>query len=280
MGRYDEILARFMAFAAREPRILMGVQVGSGARKDRPADEFSDLDLLVVVTELEPFLSGEWLSELGDVKVRFTEPTFCGGKEMRILYDGALDVDFPLLTPTMLDELLRDFTSLFARGAKVLFDRMNGTARIMEAAQTPQKPYEIPSEAEFDNLTQDFWYHTVWTAKKILRGETWAAKQCLDGYLRSLLRRLLEMHAHALHGEHYDTWHDGRFLDCWAEPWVAKALKTAYAPYDLQEMPKALMQTANIFRRAAKETAEKYGYPYPEAADVYTTQWVQKAFEN
>lgn len=26
MGRYDEILARFMAFAEREPRILMGVQ--------------------------------------------------------------------------------------------------------------------------------------------------------------------------------------------------------------------------------------------------------------
>ena len=27
MGRYDEILARFMAFAEREPRILMGVQL-------------------------------------------------------------------------------------------------------------------------------------------------------------------------------------------------------------------------------------------------------------
>lgn len=41
MGRYDEILARFMAFAEREPRILMGVQVGSGARKDRPADAYT-----------------------------------------------------------------------------------------------------------------------------------------------------------------------------------------------------------------------------------------------
>ncbi len=38
MGRYDEILARFMAFAEREPRILMGVQVGSGRfrRAERP----------------------------------------------------------------------------------------------------------------------------------------------------------------------------------------------------------------------------------------------------
>lgn len=41
MGRYDEILARFMALAEREPRILMDVQVGSGVRKDRPADAYT-----------------------------------------------------------------------------------------------------------------------------------------------------------------------------------------------------------------------------------------------
>ena len=42
MGRYDEILARFMALAEREPRILMGVQVGFGVRKDRPAERLHD----------------------------------------------------------------------------------------------------------------------------------------------------------------------------------------------------------------------------------------------
>lgn len=41
MGRYDEILARFMAFAEHEPRILMGVQISSGVRKDRPADAYT-----------------------------------------------------------------------------------------------------------------------------------------------------------------------------------------------------------------------------------------------
>ncbi len=41
MGRYNEILAHFMAFAEREPRILMGVQVGPGVRKDRPADAYT-----------------------------------------------------------------------------------------------------------------------------------------------------------------------------------------------------------------------------------------------
>ena len=35
MGRCDEILAHFMAFAEREPRILMGVQ-GRFRRAERP----------------------------------------------------------------------------------------------------------------------------------------------------------------------------------------------------------------------------------------------------
>lgn len=38
MGRY---LVRFMAFAEREPRILMGVQIGFGVRKDRPAEAYT-----------------------------------------------------------------------------------------------------------------------------------------------------------------------------------------------------------------------------------------------
>lgn len=41
MGRYDEMLARFMTLAERELRILMGVQVGSGMRKDRTADAYT-----------------------------------------------------------------------------------------------------------------------------------------------------------------------------------------------------------------------------------------------
>lgn len=41
MGRYDEVLTRFMAFAEREPRILMGVQIGSGMRKDRTTDAYT-----------------------------------------------------------------------------------------------------------------------------------------------------------------------------------------------------------------------------------------------
>ena len=42
MGRYDEMLTRFMALAERAPRILMGVQVGSGVRERPPGGRLHD----------------------------------------------------------------------------------------------------------------------------------------------------------------------------------------------------------------------------------------------
>jgi aminoglycoside 6-adenylyltransferase len=45
--------------------------------------------------------------------------------------------------------------------------------------------------AEFAQLTHDFWYHPLWTAKKLRRGEVWIAKQSCDCHLKALTVRLL-----------------------------------------------------------------------------------------
>lgn len=42
----------------------------------------------------------------------------------------------------------------------------------------------LPGEAELDQLCDDLWYHGLWTAKKLRRGELWTALECLDTYLR------------------------------------------------------------------------------------------------
>jgi len=41
-----------------------------------------------------------------------------------------------------------------------------------------------PAQDEFLDLINDFWYHTVWTAKKLRRGELWTAQGCSDSYMK------------------------------------------------------------------------------------------------
>jgi aminoglycoside 6-adenylyltransferase len=45
---YDQIIERFLAWAQHQADIRAAVIIGSQARVDRPADRWSDLDLLVV----------------------------------------------------------------------------------------------------------------------------------------------------------------------------------------------------------------------------------------
>ncbi|MDF2543739.1 MAG: hypothetical protein K0S47_3457 [Herbinix sp.] len=68
--------------------------------------------------------------------------------------------------------------------------------------------------------------------KKILRGEIWAAKNCVDSCMKNLLRQMLEGYSKAVNSKDFDAWHDGRFFDNWVDENIKKQLKTAYGTYD------------------------------------------------
>ncbi|MBR3764863.1 MAG: aminoglycoside 6-adenylyltransferase, partial [Clostridia bacterium] len=132
--------------------------------------------------------------------------------------------------------------------------------------QIPRSAVYAPmSEAEFVNLVNDFFFHAVWTQKKLRRGETWTAMMCLDGYLKRHLRRALEM---GRCGER-DVWHDGRFLDRWAGEETGEALRACFARYDAEDMAAALLATVRLFARVGHEAAQKHGYAWPDGAEQY-----------
>ncbi len=124
----------------------------------------------------------------------------------------------------------------------------------------------------------DFWFHTVWAGKKLLRRELFTAKGCVDGYLKQKLLWMIEQHEHTVRRCNGDTWYRGRFIEQWAQADVLLALGRAYAHYEQADVTRALLETMDLFRRLAKETAAAAGFPYPEHADAYASQWVEAQF--
>jgi aminoglycoside 6-adenylyltransferase len=98
----------------------------------------------------------------------------------------------------------------------------------------------------------------------------------VNGYMKELLLKVIEYHAHALHGDDYDTWHNGRFIERWAEPYVVKEFGNIYAGYSQTDIWKALDATMNLFRIIVVEAAEKWGYQYPNRSDNYASEWFQQ----
>lgn len=268
MDKYRDIKEKMLDLARKDEDIKAIVRIGSSTRDTVKADAYSDLDVIIATENTERWLYGDYPEKLGTVKISFVEPTLGGGKERRILYDGSLDVDMILFTPSQFEAAIKEGVAgwVMNRGYVVMYDSA-GYSQLLEENVSREIVHTDLPESEFINMVNDFFFHTVWAAKKILRGELWSAKMCIDAYLKNYLLKMIEMYSVSKHC--VDVWHDGRFLDRWAEKEILVDLEQCFAHYNKEDMVAALLSTEQLFSKLASQTAEMKSYKYPKEAQDY-----------
>jgi aminoglycoside 6-adenylyltransferase len=287
---FEKIIQRFCQWAETHSEVRAAMVVGSQARQDRPADEWSDLDLIVVTTDPETMaIDTNWLQALGKLLLTFIETNPAGGPERRVLFEGGLDVDIVPVLPQVIHQLINGVetnlsesvdlvVTLIGRGVRILFDLDGDLNRLVESiSRLPihQEVKPLPTEVEFLNLVNDFWYHAVWTAKHLRRGELWWAKGCCDGHMKSLLFSMLTWQAQTA-GR--DTWFRGRFLEQWVEPQALQELGGTFAHYDREDIWQALFETMQVFEHVSQETSIRLGFAYPTRGMSAASKLVKQYF--
>jgi len=297
---------RFVAWAQEREDIRMAVVVGSWARSDHPADEWSDLDIGFSTTHPERYLSSDgWVAEIANVWLMFPDAT---GVTRHVLFEGGLDAGLaPIphsdvrmavrLVPALrrlplrvmipapvrkgIERQLATAAEYIGRGVRVILDK-DAVAQRFLALLPPHEPHrDLPSQRDYEAAVSQFWFEAVWSAKHLRRGELWYAKNAgVDGSMKSLLLRMLEWNAWLAHGAKVDTWERGRFLEEWGDPRVSEELSRTFAHYDAEDVGRALLATMDVFRRVAIETGERARYAYPAEADARVTEWVKTCMAN
>jgi aminoglycoside 6-adenylyltransferase len=251
------LIERIADWTGGQAGVRAALLVGSRARTDTPADEWSDVDVVLFVDDPRPLLAdGTWLAAFGTPLLTFVEPAAVGGGlERRVLYEDGNEVDFAVFPVEAAKSLAADpvAAGVLRRGYRVLHDDAGVTALLAAASPTPA-PRRDPAE-----IVHDFWYHALWTAKKLRRGEELMARQCFEGLLKALLLELARAHAQAC-DPGVDTWHGSRFAETWADPDAREAVWEATARRP-EELPAALRRLCDAFDRLAAETVG----PLPEA---------------
>jgi aminoglycoside 6-adenylyltransferase len=267
----EELVARW---ALDEDNVRAAVVVGSRARVDTPADEWSDHDIVVFARDPDALLEDlSWVRSFGDVRITFLEATAVGGqRERRVLFADGSDVDFAVVP---VSEISNPVVAEVAwRGARILADKDDALAPRLAAVTAPQPP-PPPNEGALLETASDFWYHAVWAARKLRRGELYIALDCLDCALKTRLVRVLEWHARA-HDPETDTWHRGRFLERWADRHALEELRGTYARYDEADIARALLATMDLFGRVIAETAELLEIEYPRDGEAFAYRLVRE----
>ena len=265
MDRYSDIKEKLIEYANSDEDIKALVAIGSSTRDTVKADEYSDLDVLIITDNTKNWFSGEYPALLGDMRISFIEPTLGGGRERRCIYDEDRDVDMIILTPGQFEAALVEGVAgmVMNRGYKVMYDSV-GFSELIPQYVVAGKSEPDMSEEEFNNMVNDFYFHNIWACKKLKRGEIWSAKMCVDAYLKNYLLKMIELYCYRVCKK--DVWHDGRFLDRWAGSEILEQLKNCFAHYDRDDILRALRATHNLFDEVAVAVAEAEGYEYPKHA--------------
>ena len=289
---------RFTAWANTRPDIRAAVVIGSRARIERPADEWSDLDIIIFTTSPQYYLTRvDWLENIGTPLLTYLQDTPTGGqRERRALFEGGHDVDFTIVSNAEAKSLLRflrvrrripqllqllpreksrkimreiaDFARIIHRGMRVLADK-DGVAVHLPLLNDGSFSSSLPkpSKSEFLAVLNEFWYFAVLMTKKLRRGELWTASKINNCSMKYLLLQMLEWHARAINGWDYDTWQGGSFIQDWADPRAVNALSSAFAHYNKEDVKNSLLATLDTFRWLAVETADRLNFPYPTVTD-------------
>ncbi|MDR3645112.1 MAG: aminoglycoside 6-adenylyltransferase [Clostridia bacterium] len=272
---YRNFEDRFIKWAQSSEDMKAAFVVGSRARKENAADEWSDLDIIIYTTNPQYYLEeSDWLNSLGELLCTFVYKTSAGEPERLTLFNGGYQVDFVVHFYSELLDMVhaKIVPQNFYRGVRMIVDKESGASDIVPGADNkPRK--KVINEEMFAQIVNMFWFISLYIAKQLLRGELWAAKD-READSRQLLLQMIEWHAVAKNGEDYDTWHAGRFINEWADKSILAELKNAYGHYDYTDSRHALSAAMALFSRLSHEVADRYGYRYPQNVENSIVDWI------
>ncbi len=277
MLTYTDLENRIKQWALTRADIQAVLVVGSRAREVNPADDLSDLDLILLTTDTGLYRAdGSWLNTFGTVLLSAVDVLESGDPEWIVIYDQVIKGDFSFFQAdddgSLADQLFNfPFQNVLARGIRVLVDKYPQSKSLNFAP----RPFQLPTASRFEHDVVNFWIVATRVAKFIQRGDLWRAVTMLYCKMRAYLVTMMEWHAHVLNGLDYDTWYDGRFLDDWLDAETLSSLSTIFGRYAAAELRTALHNMFNLFRRLAQVVAHNLGYDYPQAADDQLSAWLQ-----
>ncbi|TXR90487.1 aminoglycoside adenylyltransferase [Bacillus sp. SH7-1] len=277
MRTEKEMLDLIINTAKEDERIRAVIMNGSRVNPNVKKDFFQDYDIMYVVNEIQSFTSNHnWIRRFGEIKiVQMPE-------EMSLVPpDG--DGKFPYLMQFMdgnrIDltlvpvDLIKKFVGQDSL-SKLLLDKDNCMEEFPPASD---KDYLIkkPTEKEFLDCCNEFWWCSTNVAKGLWREELSYVKGMLDGPVRDMLIVMLEWHIGMKTDFAVNTGKFGKHFEQYFEKDMWIQFKRTFSNAEYENIWESFFVMGDLFREVANEIANTYGYRYPQDDDDKVTNYLK-----
>ena len=266
----DEKLEQIIHWAEKNPDIRAVLLTSSLVNPYAPVDDFSDLDVELVFKNRASYESGnEWIWLFGDPisMIEEDDSVFEGKHSMKmVLYKDHVKVDFKLyqlkefIQETNEENLPEDCDV----GYKVLLDKDNLTKNLKPPTYQSIM-IQKPTEKEFQQLMNDFWWDTTYVAKCLKRGDIFYAKFMSENILRTdYIVPLIEWYiAGNQEWNNITTNKHGRLFKKYLSDDLWSRVESTFSGSDIEENWKALFAFADLVHELGTSLAEKLNFIYP-----------------
>lgn len=277
MRSEKEMMDLILNTARHDERIRAVIMNGSRVNPNVKKDCFQDYDIIYVVKGIRSFTSDHsWINRFGErlIAQMPEESTLIPPEEdgrfpyLMQFIDGNR-IDLTLVPVELVNELLnRDSLSV------LLLDK-DGYIEPFPPASDSDYLITRPSEKEFADCCNEFWWCSTNVAKGLWREELPYVKEMFEGPVRDMLVQMLEWHIGMKTNFTVSAGKFGKYFEKYLEQDVWKQYVETFSNAEYENIWKSVFVMGNLFRETAIGIASYFNYKYPQTDDDRVTSYLE-----
>lgn len=266
MRTEEEMFQLILDIAANDVRILAVGMNGSRTNKNVPKDSFQDYDIVYIVDSIEEFIEDPtWINQFGSRLIMQTPedmvlfpPSRNGKFTYLMLFEDGNRIDLTLCPKEQADNWNEG-----DRLATILLDKNQLLPSLTEA--TDQEYWiKRPSQAEFSDCCNEFWWVSTYVVKGLCRNELFYAADHLNENCRKELFRLLSWQVGFDQGDHFSVGKNYKYLPNYLSDEQYKAVLKTMDVSSVSAAWTALLTLQKQFDFVAKAISHKNNLIYDQ----------------
>jgi aminoglycoside 6-adenylyltransferase len=266
--------------AVSDERIRAVLLNGSRANPTVQPDDLSDFDIVFIVSQFESFVSDHsWTNVFGEKIIWQLPDEMCFGNDDKsttfsylMLFKDGNRIDLTLFP---VENFKTDFK--FDSQTIVWLDEDNLFSKVPRASDND---YHIrkPTEKEFTDTCNEFWWVSTYVAKGLLRNQITYAKEMLETVIRPMFMKMIEWKIGIENNFAVSFGKAGKFMPNYlTNDYYNKVLQT-YAGAGIENNWKALFVMIELFEMTSNEVSLKLRFRLNKLEQQNTIDYLRNLY--
>ena len=281
MRSEKDIKKLILDLAADDGRIRVVLLNGSRANPKIKSDKYQDFDIVFIVSNLESFTKDHtWTEVVGGkniwqlpTEMSFgNEKTDCSFTYLMRFSDGNR-IDLTLFP-------IEKFKTNFVFNSLTILwlDKDNLFSQTFSPSD---RDYYIckPTEKEFLDTCNEFWWVSTYVAKGLLRSEITYAKEMAETVVRPMLMKVIEWKIGVENSFSVSFGQGGKFMRKYLTGDFYKKILYTYSNFDIEENWKSLFVMTDIFQQTSNEIAQELGFQINKNEQHNTVEYLKQQYD-